>query len=93
MFESGIPRRFATKAARETPIAVCAALAWNSPAYIDLLATLVEFNVDFEEVGSVGGQSARSIIDQRAPGLYGLLRIKAHLVSSGAWPDFEHFTM
>lgn len=89
MFESGLPKQFDLKESENMPISVCAAFAWSSPAYADILATLLEFNIDFDKVAPVSGKSARNIIDERAPGMYSLLRLKAHLVSSGAWPDFE----
>lgn len=91
MFESGIPRRFDLTESKDMPISVCAALAWSSPAYTDILATLMEFEVDFDEMASLSGQSARGILDARAPGLYGLIRLQAHLVASGAWPDYKQF--
>lgn len=84
MFEAGVPRHL--ESVTDTPIPILAANAWKSPAYADILSTLIEFHFDFDDDAT--GVSARSIVEERAPGIFQLLALKAHLVSSGAWPDF-----
>jgi hypothetical protein len=86
MYEAGIPAKRAQP--NDEPLATLAARQWTSPSYVDILATLVEFNHDFDEVTEKHPRSARSIVEERAPGLFQLIRLKAHLVEAGSWPGY-----
>lgn len=86
MFEMGISNSI------EPTLPVIVASNWESPAYVDMLSTLVEFHFDFG-VKDAHGVSARQLVERRAPGIFGLLKLKAHLVSTGAWPDYESIAL
>ena len=85
MFEAGLTRRLDDDA--DVPLVIVASKAWTSPAYTDILSTLIEFHFDFDSTVDAAGVSARSIVEERAPGIFKLLTLKAHLVTTGAWPD------
>ena len=83
-FEAGCPQVFGGD---DESLPVVAARQHHVPAYVDILATLIEFNFDFDARDSA--ITARELVEARAPGLMHLLILKANLVSSGAWPDYE----
>ena len=88
MYETGIPRE--AKRGRLEPLASFAARQYTSPAYVDILATLVEFGHDFDVTSKAFPRSERSYVEERAPGLFSLIRLKALLVANGSWPDYAH---
>lgn len=88
MYETGIPRQ--AKRGRRESLALFAARRYTNPAYVDILATLVEFGHDFDGTSKAFPRSARSYVEERAPGLFSLIRLKALLVANGSWPNYAH---
>ena len=87
LLAAGVPTECAEAAIVE-PLAITAARQWESPAYVDMLATLLEFHADFEETTPVHTVSARALVESRAPGVFPLLVLKARLVASGGWQRY-----
>ena len=92
LYEMGIPTK-RDESAWPEPLATFAARHWSNPAYVDILATLVEFGADFDATTKKHTTSGRELIESRAPGLFRLIEFKAHLVASGGAVNFPEFLM
>ena len=67
----------------EESFVVLAARQYESPAYIDMLVALAMVNCDFDDKDDKG-ESARHIIERRAPGLVSRIIAEANAVNAGS---------
>lgn len=92
LYEMGIPIHYDESVWPE-PLATFAARHWTNPVYVDVLATLVESGVDFDTTTSEYPVSGRSLVEDRAPGIFRLVEFKAHMVASGGSVNYPEFLL